>query len=177
VLVSVIDSFYTYVATQMATIDPTQKMAGIISARDWPLTAPIEGALYLAVLAHRPVGGTESQIAYAFTCQWLWFLRGTNIGVGQQAEDRGDRYRRSMVIATNIRNAHYPGFCSKRDFAVDGTGNITQTGYTSYLVGGAESVRWTRPAFAPRQDDASGLLYEAATTVVTGMDDVLTAIA
>jgi hypothetical protein len=83
-----------------------------------------------------------------------------------------------MKIEDNLRQANYPGFCPKIDITSDpASGNLTQNGYTSWRVGGAESVRWTRLFFSPKQDDSSGIIFEAATTTLTCMDDVLPAVA
>jgi hypothetical protein len=175
-LISVLDSFYLYISQQIATLDPTQQMGGIIQARDWPQTPPLEGALYLLVLGGVPVengASTQSQNMYEFTCQWTWYFQGSDIAGYQQASNRGDRYRRSMQVVNLLRNAHYPGFCYKTNLSVDSQGNLTQAPISDAIYGGAEVVRWTLPRFIPTQDQKAGLLYETATVRVYGIDDIL----
>jgi hypothetical protein len=177
-MIAAIDSYYAYVVQQMAIVDSAQKFGGLISARDWPQTQPIDSALYLLFLNAVPVGGTESQIKYQYFCQWNWLLIGNDIAANQQASNRGDRWRSSMKIAGNLRQANYPGFCQKTAFAVDAQGNFTATPVTSSVpYSQYEGVYWTKLKFIPRQDEKAGLIYGAASLQLYAYDDVLAAIA
>jgi hypothetical protein len=164
----------------MVTIAPSQQFAGIINARDWPMTPPIEGALYLIFIQANPLnGGTQSQNKFEYICQWMWYLIGTNIPSSEQAENRGDRYRTSMGIVQNLRQANYPCFCKKQTYSCNPvTGVVTGTPFTSPSVGGAESIWWTFPKFMQKSDNnKSGLVYGICAVNVYGFDDVLASVA
>lgn len=168
-MIEPLDSYYSYIAARMAAIDSTQKMCGVVAARDWPLTPPIEGGLYLLFLSAVPTTGTESQIFYEYSCQWNWLLIGTDISPTQQAENRGDRYRKSMQIVKNLRQANFPSFCSKKSFAANAQGTVTQMVYDPI-----ESIWWSHLRMMPRADnDKSGLVYGAAALQLFAYDDVL----
>ncbi len=174
-MISILDSYANYVADQMAAVNPDRVFGGIIQSRDFPQTHPIPGALYLIILGHRALDdhSTEDNMLYEFTCQWTWFTQGTDIAQDQVAANRGGRYRETMQIATDLRNANYPGFCAKSTTTVDtSTGVITQTPFVSSINGGWEMIRWSRLTFQPRQDQKSGIIYESATVRVTGYSDV-----
>ena len=82
-LISVIQSFFQYVATQVAIINPSQLMGPITEARDWPQTPPQAGTLYLLVLANKPIGGTQNQNLYEFIriyySLFTWFPNPLNL--------------------------------------------------------------------------------------------------
>jgi hypothetical protein len=169
-----LDSYWTTIVNRMATVDSTQRFGGFIDSRDWPMTAPIEGALYLLFLQAVPVGGTESQIFYQYICQWSWLLIGENISATEQESNRGNRRRENMKIIDNLRQANYPSWCEKKSYTAN-----TQTGViSSASVRDGESLWWSRLRFIPRADnDKSGLIYGVATFQLYSYDDVLAAIA
>jgi hypothetical protein len=179
-VIEAIDTYYDYVARQMATAATSQAMCGYIAAQDWPLTAPVEGGLYLLYLTSVPVAGGESQILYQHQLQWVWLLIGTDIKINQVAENRGDRYRTNIMIMQNLRQANYPSFCPKKTFTVNSqTGVITGVGFGQQPgIGGADSVWWSKLRFMPKQDnDRSGLIYGAAALQLYAYDDVLPSVA
>lgn len=177
-MIEAVDSYYLQVKQQMAAVDSTQQFGGILQARDWPLTQPVFGALYLLVIAMNAVGGTEAQALYEYVCQWSWILMGDDIVDAQQAQNRGNRYRQSMQVVANLRQANFPQFCPKINVQVDAQGSVTTAGVQStYPVSPFESVWWSRLKFAPRQDQGSGVLYGAAGVSLYAYDDVLPALA
>lgn len=179
-LIDAIDSYYIYISQQMAIVAPSQKLCGFISARDWPLTPPdTTGGLYLLYLRSIQLPkGTESQNLFQYFMQWVWIVIGTDIQANQQAENRGDRFRSSMNVESNLRQAHYPGFTQKKAFSVATQGALSSTGVQSvYPPSSIEMVTWTRPKFMPRQDNAkSGLIYGAAAVELFAYDDIATAL-
>ena len=176
-LVDAIDTYYSYIVKQMATVAPSQSMSGYIAARDFPLTPPVENSLYLLFISATPVGGTEAQTLYQFLCQWNWLIIGTNIQANQQAENRGDRFRTNMGIISNLKQASYPGFCLKNTYAVGASGNVIGTNVIQAGVGTTESIWWSRPQFTPKQDNQkTGLIYGTATVRLYCFDDVLTSV-
>jgi hypothetical protein len=173
VLIDAIDTYFLYVAQQLAILDSTQVLCGTVNARDWPLTPPnTDGGLYLLFLRAVPVGGTDSQTLWEYFCQWSWILLGTDIQSTQISENRGDVYRRDMAIANNVRQASFPGYCIKKSVAANSEGTLTVTPYTGAAVYGAESVWWTRPRISPRRDPNSGVLYGTAVLELYAFDDV-----
>jgi hypothetical protein len=177
-LIAAIDSYLMQVKLQMQTVDSTQQFGGVLAARDWPLTTPIFGALYLLVLGMNPVGGTEAQAQYEYLLQWVWLLLGDDIAQNQQAENRGNRYRDGMKIVANLRQANFPQFCFKQNYTADAQGNLTAIPVQStYTFSPEESVYWSRLKFMPRQDQASGVMYGAAAVSLFAWDDVLPALA
>lgn len=182
-LISAIDSYFSYVAQQMATLNAqvfvngatiAQPMGGVVDARDWPQTPVVEGALYLLLQRVQPIGGTEAQIEYEYFCQWSWLLIGTDIQAKQQTQSRADRYRANFQVMENLRQSNYPSFCRKQDYSADSQGNIQSVFSNSeYPVSATEMVRWTRLDFMPRSDNAhSGVTYGAARVSLYAYDDV-----
>lgn len=180
-MIDVLDSYYNYIATQMAIVGPTQTLRGYIAARDWPLTPPdLKGGLYLLYLsAVQLPKGTESQNLFEYVCQWIWITLGTDIQAGQLAENRGDRFRSDLQTAENLRQASYPGFCRKQAFSANSQGVVSSIPVISTVpLSSVESVWWSRPKFMPRADNMrSGLIYGAAAVSVFGYDDVLPVVA
>ncbi len=192
--VSPIDTYYAHVTQQLAVLNAqvsiagqivTLTTAGIVDARDWPLTPPLEGQLYLLVLSQTPTGGTLSQRGYTYFLQWAWLILGTDIQSGQQAENRGDRYRVNMQIEEYLRQANYPGFTQRQNLACDSQGNLTfvsatESTYPASVLpwSGYEPVYWTELTFKPKEDnEQSGLLYGAAAVELYAYSDISSAIA
>src|SRR5215471_4434516 len=167
-MIEAVDTYYLYVKNQMKLIDPEQKFGPIIASRDWPQTPPKDSTLYLLFLNTLPVSpGTPTVIQYAHQVQWVWLVMGDDISPQERKQNRGDRYRSSLQMQKNLRDANYPGFCPKKRIASDNNGVITASGYTDPAVGGAESIFWMTPKFLPRYDaERSGLLYGIAATEI-----------
>jgi hypothetical protein len=178
VIADVVDSYFDYVTNQMAKIDSSQKFGSMIEARDWPMTPPIEGALYLLYMHSLPVGGTEAQIEYEHFCQWTWILIGTDITGTQQAANRGDRRRQNAAIINNLRQANFPSYCQKKSYAMNGN-TVEGTGVSSTVpYSSSESIFWSHLRFLPRPDlQKTGLIYGAAQVSVYAWEDVAVAVA
>lgn len=184
--ISPIDTYYTFVTQQMATLKATafingslvpQPFGGITNARDWPKTPVLEGALYLLVLpAVQPYDiamASQTQVGYKYFCQWVWLLYGTDIQANQITQNRGDRYRAEMSIQENLTNANYPGYARKKDFSADNNGNVTAVLSSSVVpTNPLEMVTWTKLRFMPRPDEASGVVYGAASVEILGYHDI-----
>ena len=173
-MIDTLDTYFSYCKTQMALVNSSQRFGGVIMARDWPLTPPIQGALYLLFLSAVPQNaGTPSQALYEYFCQWVWLYIGTDIQQNQQAANRGDRYRSNLQIIGNLRQANYPGFTRKMTYSADSQGNVTSTPVVGvYPPSAIEMIRWTQPRFMPKQDEKSGLVFGAAAVSVFGYSDV-----
>lgn len=178
-LIDVVDSYYIQVQQQMTIVAPGQLFGGVIQGRDWPSTPPSADTLYLLYVGAVALGGTEAQNYYEILCQWSWLDIGTDIGQNQQKANRGDRYRTSMAIQSNLRQANYPSFCPKKTWTADpNTGELTGTFINGVLVGGAESIYWSKLTFMPKQDNPkSGFIYGSASLRIYAWDDVLAAVA
>jgi hypothetical protein len=173
------DSYYLQIQKQMKIINPGQMFGGVIQSRDWPASPPLASTLYLLFLSSQAIGGSESQNLFELTLQWSWVTIGTDIQPNQQAANRGDRYRTSLMIMSNLRSANYPSYCPKRTIAgVDAEGDLTVNSINQLAVGGAESIWWSKLTMMPKQDNAkSGFVYGAASVRVYGWDDVLASVA
>jgi hypothetical protein len=180
-MLDVIDSYFAQVQAQMQNVDPTQAFGGIVNARDWPLTPPVLGALYLLVGAKISLpGGTASQELFEYQCQWTWLLVGTDIPQNTIMENRGDRYRASLTIEQNLRQANFPQWCQKKSATVNTqTGAVTFTPVSStYPVSATEQITWSRIRFASRQDnEKTGVVYGVGVVSVFGYDDILASLA
>lgn len=185
-IVSAVHSYYSYVAAQLVVIGAqvwingqsvTQQTGGIVDARDWPLTPAVEGTLYLISGRIQPVtGGTPGQTLYLYDLQWTWFFIGTDLAAGQSGNNRGDRHYSNAQVTENLRQANFPGFCQKYDYAVDPVSGLVIPTPASTTVpwSPAETIRWTAPNFAPRFDaDSSGIDYGAASVELYAYSDVL----
>lgn len=178
-LIDIIDSYWLQVQSQMGIIAPGQQFGGVIQGRDWPGTPPLPDTLYLLFMGAVSLGGTEAQNYYEILCQWSWIDIGTDIQANQQKANRGDRWRTSMAIQSNLRQANYPSFCQKKTWNVNAqTGELIGTAINGVLVGGVESIYWSKLTFMPKQDNPkSGFIYGAASLRIYAWDDVLQAIA
>lgn len=185
-MIDVLDTYFRYIKQQMTNnaaqvsingVLTNQPMGQVINARDWPLTPPLEGALYLLFLSATRIGGTEMQSLYEYVCQWSWYLIGQDIQPTQQTSNRGDRYRSNLQITENLRQANFPSFTQKNSFAVNNAGALTATPVTNAVPGSYTSVEmvwWTRPKFVNHPDNnKSGLLYGVAPITIFGYDDAL----
>lgn len=180
-LIDAVDSYFMYVSQQIKTIDLSQTVAGLINARDWPQTPLLDGALYCLYLRAVPIGGTEQQTLFQFFLQWNWIILGTDIQAKQQAQNRGDRYRRSLKIQSTLRSANYPSFTQKMSYSVDADGLITgipgkliatPSAQASIPATNYEGIWWSKLRFNPRVDSAkSGVEYGSATMELYAYDD------
>jgi hypothetical protein len=187
-IISALDSYYSYVAAQMLAISArvevsgkqiTQPMLGYVSAGDWPQTPIVEGGLaLLLVRGPVPVGRGQAQVMHKYLCQWNWILIGQDIQSANQSANRGDRFRANMQVMENLRQANYPCFAQKRDYSCDGTSLTNVPSSSAYPYSPEESVRWTNPQFIPHfDDDKSGVVYGRAVVDVIAYSDVLPVIA
>jgi hypothetical protein len=193
-IADVIDSYYLFVQQQMAAIGAQayvngvtvpQPFAGVVFARDWPLTEIAESALHLVIISANAVGGSVNQTIYEFVCQWNWLLIGTNLTYGQVGANRGDRYRTNLQIMNNLRQAHYPGFCQKQSITGvnQNTQALTQTPssstvpYASNPYNTVESIWWTKLRFPFKQDQQSGVVYGVGAFSLYGIDSALASLA
>ena len=178
-LIDIIDSYFLAVQAQMGIVNPAQMFGGVIQARDFPATPPFPDTLYLLYIGAVALGGTEAQNYYEILCQWSWIDIGTDIQQNQQKANRGDRYRTSMQIQSNLRQANYPSFCPKRTWTANAqTGALVGTLINGVVVGGAESIYWSKLTFMPKQDNPkSGFIYGAASVRLYAWDDVIAVVA
>lgn len=181
-ILDAIDSYYQYVVNQMLTLSATvtingitiaQPLCGYIQARDWPLTPPVEGGLYLLGLNEIPTDDqSRAQKEYEIHVQWMWHLIGSDITMAQIKLNRSDRARMNWQIEDNLRQANYPGWCRMQSYVANQDGSVTGTPTMTYGPGGPsgslvtspiEMVRWTDPRYMPKPDNQkSGLLYGSA---------------
>lgn len=187
-LISALDSYYTYVQYQLQVLGATvvingstvaQPFGGIANARDWPQTKPIEGALYLLFLNAMPTREkSQAQVEYEYFLQWVWIIIGADIGSAQLEQSRANRYRTNLQIMENLRQGNYPGFARKQDFSSDAVGNVSVVNSASgYPVSDWESIRWSNIRFMPKSDNQSGLVYGAAAVELYAYSDVAALIA
>lgn len=189
-MIEAIDSYYSYVKAQMATLKAVvyvngnsvpQPFGGVSNARDWPQTQPTEGALYLLFLNATPLSdeATWAQNKYRFYLQWVWILIGTDIQPGQQGQNRSDRYRSNFQIIANLRQSNYPGFCIKNSYTATSQGAVVGTRVQSVFPRSEiEMVTWTPLRYMPKSDNQkSGIVYGAAAVELDAYDDVSTLVA
>lgn len=180
-IVDILDSYFLQVKNTMANVDNTQRFGGIVNARDWPQTKPNEGALYLVYVSANQKGGSIDQQLTECICQWCWILIGDDIAANKRAENRGSRFRSSMTIENNLRQANWPGFTRKINVSgVDQqTGALTITPVVSTAPrSDIESVWWSALKFVPQLDnERTGFTYGVATVTIYGYDDVLASLA
>jgi len=163
--VDVTDTFYNYVSQKLAaqTI-PTSvpvKMMGLINAADWPQAEVVEGGIYLLYLTSVPIeeDGSRAQTYYEHYMQWAWLFLGNDLTSGQVGRIRGSRHRDDMAVVEAMRQAHFPGFCSKQFSTCDpGTGVVTFAPYNPQ-----EMIHWSFPRLGTKIASAqSGVLYGTA---------------
>lgn len=173
-MIDPLDSYYKFVIGQMSRLPAPTPIAGYTNARDWPPTPLIDGALYLQFISCTPTPFKSwAQTEYEYLCQWMWLLIGSDITKKQQAANRGDRYRQTIKVMTNIKQANFPGFCPKQMYAADAEGNITgQPVSSSYPPNLVETIRWSHIKFVTQLDEKSGLVYGVGSLRVYAFDDV-----
>lgn len=183
-LVSIFDSYVSYVAKRLVTLNAqvsingqtvAQPFGGIVTTQDWPQAPVNDGMLYLVTQRMTPQGRSKSQRQYVCFAQWTWLLIGTDIPADAQAENRGDRYRSNAQIMQNLKEANFPGFCQKIDYtADDATGAVSGTpAVSAYPVAAYERIVWDDLDFMPRNDNSpSGVLYYAAGVRIVGWEDM-----
>ena len=189
-LADVTDSYFLQIQSQMAKLGSAanisvngqtifQPFGGVVMARDFPLTEIAEAALYLCIIDIQPKGGTEGQILYEFICQWTWLLIGTNLSMGQQGSNRGDRYRTHMQIMSNLRQANFPSFCQKKTItgvnaqtqAITQVPATSSVPYASVPYNTVESIWWSKLKFPMKQDPKSGVVYGVGALSIFGFDN------
>jgi hypothetical protein len=169
--VDIIDSHWVYVTQRIVAQFPTQLIGGIVEARDWPFTQAIDQALYLVtgnVRNARNVNSQQSQLS-TYAARWSWPVIGTNLQQGNQAANRGDRYRTAETIKSIMAYGLYPGYTQKQQYSVqdDGTGNPILVTTTPYAY---ESVWWSKADFAEKIDTTTGILYGYAAVAISSFE-------
>lgn len=146
----------------------------MMQAMDWPPEVVNFEAFFLLVLGENPVGKhawSPSDPIMTYLLQWVWLIKGTDLQAGLKGRNRGDRYRTSLNMSDELRQALYPQFCEKQYITQDAnTGVIT---FNSYAP--PDFIRWTPPEFRVRSDKDSGLLYGTASVTLTNILSEVTA--
>lgn len=167
------DSLYQYVRARILKVNPQRKFGGIVEARDWPLKEPKQDAFYLLTTTLSPNRGqgpgSNSWTAplYGEQIQWAWCVIGNDIAPDALASNRGDRYRKNFSMIQELLQGHFPGFCEKLQYSMDGTTLVA----TSYAP--KEFIWFTKPAFSDRIERSSGILFGSASSVITGFSPTI----
>lgn len=167
-LVDFSDSHYQHVKQRILAINSTRLFGGIVEARDWPLKETLPNAFYMLTNLLDPVKtavpGENSWSAptYGMRIQWAWTIIGTDIPAGALASNRGDRYRVNFQMVQEMLHGFFPGFCEKCQYSLNGTELVA----TSYMP--KEMVWFTMPQVTDRIDTSTGVLFGAASTMLTG---------
>lgn len=173
-MIEAIDSHYQSVKQRVLALNSARQFGGIMEARDWPTQPQLFDAFYLLTLGFTPLGKqaySATSLIVSHLLQWVWIGKGTDIQSGIVGANRGDRYRTSLRMQTELLNGLYPYFTQKQTWAADqNTGKVTGT-----PVQPPESILWTPPVFHSRTDKASGLIYGAASVNLTSMTDSIAA--
>jgi len=147
------------------------KLGGIIEARDWPFQEALENGLYLVTgssKSSKSVNSQQSALA-TYAARWCWLVLGTDLISTVQGSSRGDKSRQTAYMRSLMRYALYPGFTQKQQYAVvdDGTGNplLTATPFPAQ-----ENVWWSKPDFAERADQTTGVLFTYASVSISAFE-------
>ncbi|MGI4815921.1 MAG: hypothetical protein ACRYGG_21665 [Janthinobacterium lividum] len=156
------DSLYYYVRSRIKDINSERNLGGIVQAQDWPLKETQVGAFYMLTSVSDPVLSSWSGAIYSEAFQWAWQLQGNDIAPGQQATNRGDKYRLHAKMKQELLHGLYPGFAEMCSYQIV---DNTPVG-TSFSP--KEMIRWTLPKFSDRIDTSTGILFGSATMTVSG---------
>lgn len=173
--VDAIDSFYQAIKARIVAqsialgqTTPLYPAKGLLEAQDWPNKDAISNAFYLLTLDDKAVGRQmySATVPVKFhLVQWVWIITGTDLQSGQRAENRGDRFRVGQAMKDVLTNAHYPNFAEKKSWALSGANWVG----TSLVP--PEFITWSPVEFAPKSDQASGVIYGAAGLRIWNMLD------
>lgn len=170
--IDVLDTFYFAVATNIGVLNPTQTMHGMIGSQDWPqVNIDLNGGLYLLYLTSVvvPEKSKPAQDFYDHFLQWTWAVQGNDIQAANVDANRGDRWRSNVALQELLRQAHFPGFCQKRQIqsydptAASGT-------FTPYSP--IEMIYWTAPKLLVKYNKDAGILYGTASLQVSAYSTV-----
>lgn len=170
--VDAIDSHYQYVKGRIAAINPQRQVKGLLMAQDWPPKKVALEAFYILNLADSPIGrqGDSATIPIVYEhVQWVWIIAGNDVSTGQQANNRGDRFRTAFQMKDELTQALYPRFAEKFTWSlVNGT-------WTPTPLNPVEYIHWPPPEFREKLDKDSGLVYGSAMVTLTTMLDPILA--
>ena len=156
-----IDSHYEYVMARVLKVNPDRLFKGIVDAKDWPMPQATENAFYLSVDRSNPAKSVNSWHSplYSFQAQWVWFTIGTDLQQGQQASNRGDRFRTLFQMQQELLYGLWAGFCEKKKWGITGSDDqgAPITSGTSYVP--TEMLWWGKPIFTEKKDRNSGVLF------------------
>jgi hypothetical protein len=167
VMIDVLDTFYQYIAGNIALLNPSQAMHGLISVQDWPeVNLDLNGGLYLLHLTSPPVAAMSkpAQQYLEHFVQWQWVVQGSDIAATNVDPNRGNRGRASFAMQELIRQAHFPGFCTKK--SIQGYDPTSASG-TFAPYSPIEMIYWTAPRCIAKPDKQSGIIYGVATLQVS----------
>lgn len=172
-LADAVDSYFKHVEGRIAVINANRQVISIADAADWPPQQVIFNAFYLVVLGLVPVSGLRSQAVptYVHSVQWTWLIKGTDLQSGLRGNNRGDRYRISMLMRDEIRQASFPGYTQKKTWAVDNT--VDPPALDSQACDPKESIFWSQPQYTKRTAPDSGALYDLATVQITDFTNTI----
>jgi len=163
------DSFYNYVKERVLAVNESRVFSGIVEASDWPSSEVVLESFYLvrqSISPNRPDspgGNSWSSPLYGEPVQWSWPIMGDDIQPTNIAANRGDRYRKNFAMMQEILQGMFPGFCEKKQFSIDVTGELLSTSYDP-----KEYIWFTKPVFATKIDKSTGFLFGTASTTITG---------
>lgn len=161
-----IDSFYNWVKTRMASVNPGRKVLGLLDAQDWPSTNVVMEAFYLLTLKDASQNGTIANPIEAHIVQWVWVIKGSDLSQGQRGRNRGDRFRTAQDMKGELVQALYPNFAEKKSWQVDGNGRWIGTSHDP-----VEYIMWSKPDFNQRLDKENGIVYGACGLHITDFLD------
>lgn len=170
-LTDALDSFYSYVKTRIATINPDRVVAGMLTAQDWPSKPVKNDAFYLLVLGEVPVGKqcfSQTVPIKLHQVQWVWVNEGMDLIQGKRQATRGTRYRDMQTMKGELINGLYPGFTEKLNWAFP-NGVATGTSKTP-----SEVITWTPVEFHEKWDRDSGIGYGSGAVRIQDMTDEIT---
>lgn len=176
-----IDSYYQYVKARILSTSTAQafissgnkRVAGMMDAQDWPPKNVLFECFYLLDVTDTPVGRNfySAQIPVLFkVMQWVWINKGTDLTQGIRQANRGDRFNNFEVMKGELLLGHFPGFCLKQTWAMNGAG--VYTGTPSPIN---EQLLWKPVEFHKKSDKDSGMIYASAMTRLVDMTDPIVA--
>lgn len=171
--VDALDSHYVYVMQRILAQFPAQPIGGIVEARDWPFQEAVDQALYFLTgvpeKTSRAVNSRQSAMV-TYSARWVWMDIGSNLQQGQQASNRGDKYRTTATVRSVISYGLYPGFCTKNQYNIQDNGSGVAQLVTTTPWTGIENVWWSKPDFATRQDQVTGIIFGYAAVAVSAFE-------
>ena len=169
--VDVLDTFYAKIADNLGKLTiPTSipvKLKGWVNAQDWPQIEIVDGGLYLLYIQSVDIveDGTRAATYYEHFLQWAWVFLGGDLASNAVGMNRASRHRDDMAVVEALRQAHFPGFCTKQFSSCDpASGTVTFTDYSP-----VEMIHWSMPKLGTKIPlEQNGVLYGAAPVEVFG---------